>query len=98
MLKEEPHLECIVEMGMLEIYNEVIQDLLVPPSRRLKSGLAIREGPEGVYVEALKMARVYSLDEILNYLALGTRHRTIGATVMNAESSRAHTIVMIVLK
>ena len=42
MLKEEPNLECIVEMGMLEIYNEVIQDLLIPPSRRLKSGLAIR--------------------------------------------------------
>ncbi len=46
---------------MLEIYNEVIQDLLIPPSRRLKAGLAVREGKEGVYVEALKMARVYSL-------------------------------------
>ena len=37
-----PGLEHLVEVGMLEIYNEVVQDLLLPPSRRLKAGLAVR--------------------------------------------------------
>ena len=44
------------------------------------------------------MARVYTFEELQGFLDLGTRHRTLGATAMNSESSRAHTIVTVVLK
>ncbi|OMJ85954.1 hypothetical protein SteCoe_12658 [Stentor coeruleus] len=85
-----------VEVSMLEIYNEQVQDLLVPPSEREKGGLKVRENPKtGVYVEGLKKVIVGSYQEISNWLDKGNEHRTVGATQMNATSSRAHTVLTI---
>ena len=85
-----------VEVSMLEIYNEQVQDLLVPPSSREKGGLKVRENPKtGVYVEGLKKVIVTSYADISNWLDKGNEHRTVGATQMNATSSRAHTVLTI---
>lgn len=88
--------EFQVEVSMLEIYNEQVQDLLVPPSTREKGGLKVRENPKtGVYVENLKKVVVNSYQDISNWLDKGNEHRTVGATQMNATSSRAHTVLTI---
>jgi hypothetical protein len=88
--------EFQVEVSMLEIYNEQVQDLLVPPSGREKGGLKVRENPKtGVYVEGLKKVIVNSYQDISNWLDKGNEHRTVGATQMNATSSRAHTVLTI---
>ena len=85
-----------VEVSMLEIYNEQIQDLLTPPANREKGGLKVRENPKtGVYVEGLKKMTVNSYAEISAVLDKGNEHRTVGATQMNATSSRAHTVLTI---
>ena len=88
-----------VEVSMLEIYNEKVQDLLVPISNRPPSGLKIRESKAlGVFVADLTKYPVSSYEEISNKMDEGYQNRTIGSTLMNNTSSRAHTIVTIEFK
>ena len=85
-----------VEVSMLEIYNEKVQDLLVPITNRPQSGLKIRESKAlGVFVADLTKYPVTSYEEISNKMDEGYQNRTIGSTLMNNTSSRAHTIVTI---
>ena len=54
-------LEYVVHASMLEIYNEEIQDLTIPPSERVGGGLKIRENKLlGVYVDGVKKHLVTS--------------------------------------
>lgn len=53
-LLNEHNEKTILKVSMLEIYNEKIQDLLIPVDDRPKGGLKIRETSQlGVYVEDL---------------------------------------------
>ena len=95
-LPQAKKIDFQVEVSMLEIYNEQVQDLLTPPSEREKGGLKVRENPKtGVYVEGLNKKVVNSYAEISAVLDKGNEHRTVGATQMNATSSRAHTVLTI---
>jgi hypothetical protein len=50
---------------MLEIYNEKVHDLMVPPNTRPKDGLQVRQHPtKGVYVEGALFNPVSSYEEI----------------------------------
>jgi kinesin family protein 13 len=74
---------------MLEIYNEKIQDLLVPISKRPQGGLKCREHKlMGVYVDGLTKHPVDSYESIEAKMEDGNKNRTIGSTLMNASSSR----------
>ncbi|XP_066989396.1 kinesin-like protein KIF28 [Macrobrachium rosenbergii] len=84
--------EFEVRFSMLEIYNEVVRDLLNPAGKN--KGLKVRQhNKKGFYAEGLKMALVSSYEEIEQKMNEGTVNRTIASTNMNATSSRAHTIV-----
>ena len=77
---------------MLEIYNEKVQDLLV------KTGgehLKVRENKGEVYVQGLSKHPVNSYQAIEKKMNEGYTSRSIGATLMNQTSSRAHTIITI---
>ena len=85
-----------VQVSMLEIYNEKVQDLLIKPDKRPPSGLKIRESKIlGIFVDGLSKHPVTSYEQISNKMDEGYNNRTIGSTLMNATSSRAHTIVTI---
>ena len=85
-----------VQVSMLEIYNEKVQDLLIPPKQRPQGGLRIRESKVlGIFVEGLTKYPVTSYEQIEQKMEEGYKNRTIGSTLMNATSSRAHTIVTI---
>ena len=71
-----------------------LRDLLNPKS---KEKLKIRNGKQGTYVQGVKKMAVASYDEIEKVQDVGNSNRTVGATLMNATSSRAHTIVTISL-
>lgn len=78
-----------VRVSYLEIYNEQVRDLLSEDARSLK----VRENPStGFYVECLTTHTVGSYKEIEKYMAVGENNRTTAATMMNAESSRSHSI------
>ena len=86
--------EFSVQCSFLEIYNERVQDLLNPDGSNLK----VREHPiTGVFVEGLSYCAVDCYDDVEVLMEEGTAARTIGATNMNASSSRSHSIFEIVI-
>ena len=88
-----------MNFGMMEIYNERVQDLLIEVAKRPPQGMRIRESQSlGFYPEGLKKVPVKSFEEIEARIEEGTSHRSIAATQMNATSSRAHTIIQIEFK
>lgn len=88
-----------VSVSMLEIYNEKVQDLLIPISKRPPSGLKIRESKTlGIFVDGLTKYPVETYEEIEYKMEESYQNRTIGSTEMNATSSRAHTVVTIEFK
>lgn len=91
--------EYEVCVSMMEIYNEAVQDLLVPMSVRPKGGLNVRENKVmGIYVEGVVKSAVDSYEAIQKAVDEGTSNRSVGSTAMNATSSRAHTVITIEFK
>ncbi|VDP70621.1 unnamed protein product [Echinostoma caproni] len=86
----------LVHASYLEIYNEEIRDLL---AREGKTKLELKEHPEkGVYVSGLSMHKVTCVDECNVIMSIGWKNRSTGATLMNADSSRSHSIFTIYLE
>lgn len=84
-------------VSYLEIYNENIRDLLNPTES--SSSLVLKEQPgEGVCVQNLSMHTVHNAVDCERLLAIGTKNRIVGATLMNATSSRSHSIFTISLE
>ncbi|XP_057959984.1 kinesin-like protein KIN-12B [Malania oleifera] len=75
--------------SFFEIYNEQITDLLDPNQRNLQ----IREDVKsGVYVENLTEECVCTMRDLSQLLMKGLSNRRTGATSINAESSRSHSV------
>lgn len=86
----------LVQVSYLEIYNEEIRDLLV---KEAGCKLEIKEHPDrGIYVKGLSSFNVDSLGDIEEILSIGTGNRAVGATLLNADSSRSHSIFSIDLE
>ncbi|GAB2232043.1 hypothetical protein Droror1_Dr00011064 [Drosera rotundifolia] len=84
-----------VSCSYLEVYNEVIYDLL----ERSSGHLELREDPEqGVTVAGLRSIKVHSADKILELLNLGNSRRKTESTEVNATSSRSHAVLEITVK
>ncbi|XVE81207.1 hypothetical protein DITRI_Ditri15bG0044300 [Diplodiscus trichospermus] len=81
--------------SFLEIYNEQITDLLDPN----QGNLQIREDVKsGVYVENLTEEYVSSMKDVTQLLIKGLSNRRTGATSINAESSRSHSVFTCVVE
>ncbi|KAJ3416519.1 Kinesin-like protein kif3b [Chytridiales sp. JEL 0842] len=90
------HKKFLVRVSFLEIYNEDIRDLLVKKS---KGSLELKEHPEtGVYVKDLSGYVVKSVAEMEQLMAVGNAARSVGATLMNENSSRSHSIFTITIE
>ncbi|CAI0397670.1 unnamed protein product [Linum tenue] len=82
-------LKYLCRCSFLEIYNEQITDLLDPTQRNLQ----IREDVKsGLYVENLTEEHVFTLRDVTRLLIKGLSNRRTGATSVNAESSRSHSV------
>ncbi|PON38650.1 Kinesin-like protein [Parasponia andersonii] len=87
--------EFLLRMSYMEIYNEEINDLLVPEHRKLQ----IHESLErGIYVAGLREEIVASPEQVLSLMEFGESHRHIGETNMNLHSSRSHTIFRMIIE
>ena len=97
-----------ITLSFLQLYRETIQDLLAPASSTYGDGkgsvtphksisednLVIREDPRrGFYVEGLQEFIVRDYREAEALINLGLENRTIAPTLMNATSSRSHTVL-----
>lgn len=80
----------LVRASYLEIYNETVRDLLGSDHTQQ---LELKEHPDkGVYVKGLTEHVVHDANEVLKVMTLGSKSRSVGATLMNADSSRSHSI------
>ena len=85
----------LVRASYVQIYNEVISDLLKPE----RANLSIREDKKrGVFVEGLSEWVVRTPDEIYGLMERGATQRTTGSTRMNELSSRSHAVFIIIVE
>ena len=88
--------DFLIRASFLEIYNEEIRDLL---ARNVKSRtLDLKEVDGVVYVKDLTNFTVRSAEEIRKVLEVGKRNRSVGATDMNQDSSRSHSVFTITVE
>ncbi|XP_063229667.1 osmotic avoidance abnormal protein 3 [Bacillus rossius redtenbacheri] len=86
----------LVLASYLEIYNEEIRDLLGEDARRR---LDLKEhADKGVYVQDLSQHPVQGVRDCEALMRLGWGNRAVGATLMNADSSRSHSIFSVRLE
>lgn len=81
-----------VTLSYLEIYNELIKDLLLPSSVDLK----LHEDPvRGMVVQGITEYGADSANEILELLHRGNLHRSVEPTAANQVSSRSHAVLQV---
>ena len=92
---------CEFFVEILEVYNEMVRDLLAPPSAKGAAeghGLDIRldpENPSEVIVVGLSMEPVESIDDVEKLLKQANKNRAVGGHNMNERSSRSHLVMSI---
>jgi hypothetical protein len=70
--------------------DEEVRDLL---SDNPKIRMEVKEDPErGVFIKNLSQPEVTSVEQIENLMNAGNKNRSVGATAMNATSSRSHSL------
>ncbi|KAI7992827.1 hypothetical protein LOK49_LG12G03014 [Camellia lanceoleosa] len=94
IIQETPSREFLLRVSYLEIYNEVVNDLLNPAGQNLR----IREDAQGTFVEGIKEEVVLSPAHALSLIAAGEEHRHVGSTNFNLLSSRSHTIFTLTIE
>ncbi|CAA7391963.1 unnamed protein product [Spirodela intermedia] len=94
MIQDTPGREFLLRVSYLEIYNEVINDLLDPTGQNLR----VREDAQGTYVEGIKEEVVLSPGHALSFVAAGEEHRHVGSNNFNLLSSRSHTIFTLMIE
>lgn len=87
-----------VKISFVEIYNELMFDMLapVPPHEQSGSSIAVQDAPNGeAVVKGLTMVHCKNEEEALNCLFEGEQNRAIGDNSVNMASSRSHAIFTI---
>jgi hypothetical protein len=88
--------QFLVRASYLEIYNEEIRDLL---SKNPKNRLELHEKIDsGVYVKDLSYFAAKSAEEVRKIMTIGSKNRSVGETLMNAHSSRSHSLFQITVE
>lgn len=91
----EQHIEFTVTVSFYEIYCEKIRDILNPVQDNMK----LRETKtDGFLVQDLTEVVCRNEQEMLQVLEKGNANRATSATLMNAYSSRSHSILCITIR
>ncbi|XP_057705131.1 kinesin-like protein KIF11 isoform X2 [Corythoichthys intestinalis] len=91
--------EFSVKVSLLEIYNEELFDLL-SPSEDVNERLQLFDDPRnkrGVVVKGLEEVMVHNKDEVYQILERGAAKRKTASTLMNAYSSRSHSVFSVTI-
>ncbi|XP_047207186.1 kinesin-like protein KIF11 isoform X2 [Girardinichthys multiradiatus] len=91
--------EFSVKVSLLEIYNEELFDLL-SPTEDVNERLQLFDDPRnkrGVVVKGLEDVVVHNKDEVYQILERGAAKRRTASTLMNAYSSRSHSVFSVTI-
>ncbi|TNJ29181.1 Kinesin-2 [Giardia muris] len=92
--KADSTTQFLVRASFIEIYNEDIKDLLTNTPH-----LQLKEDPQrGVFIKGLSEHPVSTEGEIEKLMKKGNNSRAVAATLMNATSSRSHSIFQIIIE
>jgi hypothetical protein len=92
VVAEKSDCQFMVRVSFLEIYNENIRDLLSDSDDKLE----IKEDKDrGIFVQDLSKVTTNSVDDMLQVMFKGDKNRSVGATAMNQDSSRSHSLFTI---
>jgi kinesin family protein 18/19 len=84
-----------LKMSYIEVYNELIKDLL----NNKNENLELREdGVKGISVAGVLEIMTTNTDEIMDYIRQGNRNRTKEFTEANDASSRSHAVLQITVE
>uniref|UniRef100_A0A8C5FBR3 Kinesin-like protein n=1 Tax=Gadus morhua TaxID=8049 RepID=A0A8C5FBR3_GADMO len=95
----ENNTEFSVKVSLLEIYNEELFDLL-STSDDITERLQLFDDPRnkrGVVVKGLEEVVVHNKDEVYQILKRGSAKRKTASTLMNAYSSRSHSVFSVTI-
>ncbi|KAK8518734.1 hypothetical protein V6N13_017994 [Hibiscus sabdariffa] len=85
----------LLKFSAIEIYNEVIRDILNSDNTQLR----LRDDPErGTIVENVTEEPLKDLNHLKELLAICEAQRRIGETSMNERSSRSHQIIRLTIE
>ena len=91
LLNSQKNKEFKIDVSYIEIYNEIIRDLLSEGNV-----IDIHEDPNnGIILQGVKEIEVENNDNFYDILSLGNRKRTTGSTNNNETSSRSHAVLRI---
>lgn len=91
-IRRDDEFDYTVIITYVEIYNEMIRDLLLPSP----SYLELRDDPEkGIVMSGVTEFKAESTEQVMNLLILGNKRRTTEATNANQTSSRSHAVFQI---
>ena len=100
-----PDREFLLRVSYLEVYNEQVNDLLgnvEQPAGHSPCGtkdIKIQHDPKlGTVVSGAREQVVNSAEQVIELMHLGELQRHVGATDMNEQSSRAHTLFKIIIE
>lgn len=92
----DKHSKYLLRVSYLEIYNEEIRDLL---DKECRYKPEIKELPDkGIYVKGLSSITVNNYADMQEIFESGGKNRSVGATALNADSSRSHSIFTVDLE
>ncbi|GBG71679.1 hypothetical protein CBR_g9092 [Chara braunii] len=87
-----------LKVYMLELYQDTLQDLLLPKNAK-RQKLDIKKDSKGmVVVENATLISVENAEELEATVTRGIDKRHVSGTQMNAESSRSHLILSVIIE
>ncbi|XP_016156268.1 PREDICTED: kinesin-like protein KIF7 [Ficedula albicollis] len=97
LIDENDLIDYTVRVSYLEVYKEEFRDLLQVDTA--SKDIQIREDDKGnIVLCGVKESEVEGLDEVLSLLDMGNTAKHTGATHINRQSSRSHTIFTVTME
>mmetsp|Transcript_12382 Transcript_12382/g.18481 ORF Transcript_12382/g.18481 Transcript_12382/m.18481 type:complete len:1791 (+) Transcript_12382:2-5374(+) len=94
----------LITLSYLEIYNERVYDLLAHTrggkrkKQEKREALQIRQMKESFHVPKLTKHVVTDEMQMLAFIDMGSRNRSVAATSQNSESSRSHSMLIVYIE
>ena len=94
-IKRRSQVDFLVRASYVEIYNENIKDLLNPKKTDMKLHTNTKGG---CFVGGVTEPMIANAQQAKDLISTGTKNRSVGQTQMNAESSRSHSLLRLVIE
>ncbi|CAM0876335.1 unnamed protein product [Alopecurus aequalis] len=94
-MENTPEREFVIKISAMEIYNEIVKDLLQPDSGPLR----LLDDPEkGPIVEKLDEQIARDREHLRHLISICEEQRQVGETALNDTSSRSHQIIRLTVE